>query len=504
MNERKIGIFIGYLNIFLQTLIGFLYVPMLLSFIGKSGYGLYQLIGSFIAYFGVMDFGLSSAIVRYYSKFKSEKNFVGIENLLAISMRFYFLISVVVIVMGILLYYNLECLFRDTLNTNEIQVAKELFILLLFNLVLNITTMVFRAVINGHERFIFLKGLETIQLILQPVFVFLFLNFYPSAVTVAIVQTAFNLFIIIARVYYCFSIIKIKIKFHKWDKELLNGFRVLATSIFIVSLVDKIFYKTNQVVLGSIVGADAVAVYSIAALIYMNYAAISEAVSSVYLPYITKIIGEKDFLQQISSLFIQIGRWQFYMLGLVASGFVIFGNQFIKIWAGNGFEEAYWITLLIIVPFTIDLIQNIGLSIMQAQNKYDFRAKVYFCMGIFNLLLAIPLANEYGGIGCAFATGLTMFLGNGLIMNWYYAKVTGLDIKNFWIQIGKMSIGVIGIMITGYLFNNMFVSQSLFWYSAKILLYTFVYVLVLYKWFMNEMEKTKVNLVLAKLFGCLS
>ena len=53
MNERKAGIFISYINIFLHTLIGFLYVPLLLFYIGSGGYGLYQLIGSFIAYFSI-------------------------------------------------------------------------------------------------------------------------------------------------------------------------------------------------------------------------------------------------------------------------------------------------------------------------------------------------------------------------------------------------------------------------------------------------------------------
>ena len=51
MNQRKIGILVSYINILLQTLIGFIYVPILLYYIGKNEYGLYQLIGSFIAYF---------------------------------------------------------------------------------------------------------------------------------------------------------------------------------------------------------------------------------------------------------------------------------------------------------------------------------------------------------------------------------------------------------------------------------------------------------------------
>lgn len=79
MNERKIGIVISYVNIFLHALVGFLYVPLLLFYIGSSGYGLYQLIGSFIAYFSIMDFGLTAAVVRFYAKYKALNDIAGME-----------------------------------------------------------------------------------------------------------------------------------------------------------------------------------------------------------------------------------------------------------------------------------------------------------------------------------------------------------------------------------------------------------------------------------------
>ena len=66
MNERKIGIVISYINVILHSVVGFIYVPLLLYYIGKSEYGLYQLIGSFIAYFSIMDFGLTAAVVRFF------------------------------------------------------------------------------------------------------------------------------------------------------------------------------------------------------------------------------------------------------------------------------------------------------------------------------------------------------------------------------------------------------------------------------------------------------
>ena len=68
-----------------MSVINILYVPILLYYVGKSEYGLYQLIGSLIAYFSVMDFGLGSTIVRFYTKYKTLNDKLNMENILAIS-----------------------------------------------------------------------------------------------------------------------------------------------------------------------------------------------------------------------------------------------------------------------------------------------------------------------------------------------------------------------------------------------------------------------------------
>lgn len=499
MNERKIGIVISYINIILHAVIGFIYVPLLLHYIGKSEYGLYQLIGSFIAYFSIMDFGLTAAVVRFYAKYKAVNDKIGMENILAVAARGYGIIAVILFVVGVICYINLDIIFSASMTDAELATAKTLFLLLLFNIVITLTTMMFRAVINANEKFLFLKGTETLQMLLQPVLVVLVLNQYPSAVTVAAVQTFLNICLIIARCYYCFAKLKIKIKFHYLNKQLLSDIKKLASSVFVVVLIDQVFFKTNQIILGIVGGTSAVAVYSISSLIYMNYMALSTAISGVYLPYVTEIVAKNEPVKKLSDLFIKIGRYQYYLLALVASGFVIFGKDFISIWAGEDFKEAYCITLLIIIPFTIDLIQNIGLSIMQAQNRYDFRAKVYFVMGIFNLCIAIPLAKLYGGIGCAFATGLSMFLGNGLIMNWYYLKVTKLDILSFWKEIGRISLYVICLTFIGYGLYNYQGMDSITKFIVSITFYTVIYSFVIYIFCMNVEEKEKVLSIFNKL-----
>lgn len=106
-NERKIGILISYINIILHAVIGFIYVPLLLHYIGKNEYGLYQLIGSFIAYFSIMDFGLTAAVVRFYAKYNAVNDKVGMENILAVAARGYGIIALILFIAGVICYVTL-------------------------------------------------------------------------------------------------------------------------------------------------------------------------------------------------------------------------------------------------------------------------------------------------------------------------------------------------------------------------------------------------------------
>jgi len=500
MNQRKLGILLSYFNIALQVIIGFLYVPILLHYIGKNEYGLYQLMGSLIAYFSIMDFGLSAAVVRFYAKYKALKDHIGMENILAISVRGYGAVTVLALAIGFICYSFLDIIFAGSMTVSEIDEAKQIFLLLLLNIVITLSTMVFRSVINAHERFFFLKGMETIQLLMQPILVVLVLQRHPSAFSVAAVQTVLNLVLSGARVYYCFHDLHVKIHFHYWNHELFSEFKKLALSVFAVTLVDQVFWKTNQIILGIISGTTAVAVYSIASLIYMNYMALSTAISGVYLPHVTGMVAKKEPFGRLSELFIQIGRWQYYLLALVATGFIIFGKQFISLWAGPGFEDSYIITLLIILPFTVDLIQNIGLAILQAMNRYDFRARIYSLTGILNLILAIPLGIHFGGIGCAVATGISMIIGNGFIMNWYYAKEIHLAIASFWRQIGRISLVTVVCLVIGYAANVYFWPQGgIGPFILKAVMYTALYMVMIYVFAMNRMEREKIQNILKKL-----
>lgn len=488
-NSRKIAVILSYITIILQAIVGIIYVPLLLGRLGSSEYGVYQLMGSLIAYFSIMDFGLSSAVIRYYSKYLILNDEYNKENILGISRRLYAVVTVVLVLIAFVFYLNMNGIFENSLSSFELAESKKIFILLIFNIMITLMTNIHTAVITAHEDFIFLKMLSIIQVVLQPILVLSLITVQPHAYMVALIQTLLNLVVGLIKVYKAHSKLHMKCKFHSFDKSLFSGLINLSLSVFVISIVDQVFWKSNQFILGVISGTAAVTLYSIAAQIYLNYMPLSSTIQGVFLPHISKMITIGITDKELSQYFIRIGRLQFIVLSLVLTGFIVFGYEFIGLWTQPKYQSAYFIAVLILVPFTIDLIQNIGLAIMQAKDLYSDRAKIYALIAIVNVIMAIILGKMYGAIGCAVATSIAMFLGNGIIMNIYYAKKVKLDIIAFWHNILGFAPSLIVVMLFGFAMKHFFIVSGWMVLFIEIIIFTFVYCVALWLFALNKSEK---------------
>ena len=180
------------------------------------------------------------------------------------------------------------------------------------------------------------------------------------------------------------------------------------------------------------------------------------------------------------------------------SGFILFGRQFISVWAGAGFEDAYLITLFLIVPFTVDLIQNIGITILQAENKLAFRSVVFLIASVVNIAISIPAAVYFGGPGCAFTTGLTFFIANAIIMNVYYARRIGIAIKAFWIEMAKIGFFAVLCTLVGIVFTFIPIASGYINLGIKVAAYLLLFIPVMWFFVLNAYEKNLVKTVMAR------
>lgn len=499
INQLKAGVVLNYVVILLNTLVGLLYTPYMLRMMGQSEYGLYSLVASVISYLTILDLGFGNAIVRYTAKFRAEKKKEEQYEMFGMFLVLYLVIGVVAFGIGLGLYFNVDALFGNTMTAIELDRAKTMMLLLIFNLAFTFPMSIWGSIIQAYEDFVFQKALNIVRIILNTVVMICLLHFGYKAVAMVVVQTIFNVLTLVINCFYCIKKLKIKVYFRKFNWGFLKEVAIYSFWIFLNVIMDRIYWSTGQFVLGAVVGTAAVAVFAIAIQLEGMYMQFSTAISSVFLPKVTAMVATNRSRKEISDLFVRTGRIQYIVLAYILSGFIVFGRQFIELWAGPDYSDSYVMSLLFFIPLTIPLIQNLGITILQARNEMKFRSVLYVFIAVFSLVLQVVLAKYYGGVGCAIAISGALIVGQILVMNVYYQKKQGLDIASFWKEICKMSIVPVVLVTMSMLLLHYSVHITT-WFSliVGILVYSVVYIPSFYCLSMNNEERNLFTSVVKK------
>lgn len=429
--QIKIGSILTYVTIGLQVFLGLVYTPFLTYMLGQSEFGLYSLVTSIISYITLLDFGISQAVIVYTAKAIEKKNKDTEYILYGTFLIFYIIIGIISIACGCFLVNNVDIVFSSSMTPEEIDTARILLIILTVNVSCTFFFSIFNNIIVAHERFIFNQLLNIARYALQPIIMIPLLMLGCKSVALVLVVTGINIGILLANSIYCFCNIKISIKFKRLDNRYLLEIAGFSIFVFLGDLVEKVNTFADNIILGIVCGTMAVAVYAVAMQFVAIYRSLSLALSGVLLPRTSKMETSKASNKDFSLLFIKTGRLQYIVLGLVLSGFILFGRQIIVFMFGVDYQDAYVVACVIMIPITIPHIQTVGINILLSKNKNQFRTLVYTIVAIINIVLSIFLSKCYGAIGASIGTGLSYFLGNFIIMNIYYYKKIHLDIKGF-------------------------------------------------------------------------
>lgn len=491
--QRKLGVVLSYASITINTLVQLLYTPFLISNLGQSEYGLFSLINSIIGYLTILDLGFGNAIIVYTVKYRTNKMYNEEKKLHGMFKVVFSIIGVISALLGFILFLNVNNLFGSTMSSIELDKAKIMMLILTFNLFITFHFSIYSSIISAYEQFIFQKIMSIINTILKPLIMIPLLVLGYKSIAMTIVLTIVNVIILFSNFLFCKKKLNISIKFLGFEKLIFKTIFGYSIWIFLGVIVDKVNWSVDQFVLGSVAGTVAVSIYSVASTINQLFINLSTAVSNILLPKISKMVARNASAEELTSEFIKVGRIQYYVIFLMCSGLILFGKQFINIWVGTSFEESYYVALILIIPICIPLIQNLGLSIMQAMNKFKFKSISTAIMAIINVIISIFLAKRYGAIGAAFGTCFSLVVCNIILINIYYYKSMHLNILLFWKSIIKQTVPFLFPILFIIFFMNFVLIRGIIGLIVYIFIYVLLFGIVSYLFSMNDYEKNIIN-----------
>ena len=500
-NELRIGVVLSYINLALSTAIPLFYTPIMLRMLGQAEYGLYALAVSAVSYLSLLSFGMGSTIIRYISKYRAEKDKASEEKTFGFFFILYCALACIVLICGIIISNNAAAIFDKSLSAGELSKIKTLLIIMTVSSAVSFPCAVFSSITISHEKYIFRKLIDTLPTIVTPCANLLVLYLGHGSVGMALVAAILQVITLPIYIVYCFKKLQVKPQFGLLPRKLVKEMFGFSAFVFLATIVDMLFWQTDKVILGMLVGSTAVGVYNLGGTFNSIVMNLSTSISGVLAPKITGMVVKESTNEELSELFIRVGRLQYIVIALILSGFTVFGRQFIYLWVGPEYEGTFWVAILTMFPLAIPLIQNTGLNIITAQNKHRFRSIVFLAIAILNVISTYLCVPYWGIIGAAFCSCVSYLLGQGLIMNIYYYRVTKLDIPQFWRNILKMSPIPVAMTVLGVFLNQYISASNWITFFLEVIVFSIIYMLLMHWFCFNSYEKSIYMNLLNKVIG---
>lgn len=486
--EIKYGVVLSYALLLINTLYGLLITPSILQYVGNSSYGVYKTISSLSASLAVLDLGLGTTMTRYMAKYNAKNDQEDASNFAGMMFAQFGILAVLFSICGFIIYALIPSIYSNTFSLSEIALAKKLAAILILNMVLRLLENLLSGIAIGYEHFVAAKGVKLVSVILKFSLIFVLLPFVKNIMLVVLLETV----LVSAGIVYFWAYIQkrigIKPQIKQWDRNVFRESMGYTLLMFVQTITVQFNGNVDNILIGAQLGAVSVTVYSMALVIFGMYENLSGSIANIMLPNMAKRIEMNQTPEQLQRGVEKAGKYQFFLLAAALGGFAVLGKDFYLLWLGEGFEDCYWLTLVLIIPVTFPMSQNVSLSILRAQNKMGYRTVTLTLSCVINIVCSLIGLKFLGYWGAAIGTACAT-VSNLVFMNVYYHIHLKFKIfKMFKNIMGRTAIcsliAAVATWISHHWFNSTLIS-----FIVNAGMFMAVYLFLMFVWGMSHEEK---------------
>ena len=334
----KRNIFANYASQIYLTLIGILLIPMYIKYMGAEAYGLIGFFSMLQAWFNLLDLGLSPTISRESARYHG-------GSMTAIEYRRLFralnIIFLSIAALGcIILLYSSQAIATNWLKFTSLPHNDVVFAVQIMAVSVALRWMngLYRGVLSGAERLLWISGFTALIATLR--FIGVFLSMWLCGYT--------------ARVFFIHQLIVAGLEvggFYLMSRELLPKTHDLDTKIgwsfqpvqpllkfsltlAFTSSVWIIVTQTDKLILSGILSLAEYGYFTVAVLVANSITIIGGPISNAIMPRMARLHAEKKY-KEIIDIYRQSTQWISIITGSVTITLVFYSKPLIFAWSGD-------------------------------------------------------------------------------------------------------------------------------------------------------------------------
>lgn len=336
-------------NVF-AALSGFIITPLLINYFGRSEYGIIALAGSINAYMGLMDLGLSSTNVRFFSNWLSKGDTARVRKLMQTCTAFYGVVGIINALILIVAYFYTDQIFNVTPYQDGI--LKNMVIVLAVTAFINWYTSCFGQLISATENVAWVQKLSILTRILTIIAVVITLVFKLSIFQYFVASILAGLLVLpmtiqkVRKEVPCISFLA------KFDLTTFKEILPYSLAVFSFGIFQSVFHNSRTLILGMQGTVEYVTDYGVMAALAGLVSTVSGVFVGALLPSSSRVVaqGDQDAYYRVAY---QGTKLISIALCFCAFGLMTIDKDLIMVYVGKDYVRlAPWLNMWLIATLT--------------------------------------------------------------------------------------------------------------------------------------------------------
>ena len=426
---------------FLLTLVvTLLTTPFIVHSLGDRYYGSWTLIGTFIGYYGLLDFGFSSALTRYVSQALGRHDHHSMNATASTAFVLFGAISVVALLLTAGVVAACPLFISEP---REVGLFRQILLLMGVTVAVGFPFRVFSGILASFLRYDALALISIGRVVGANALVYLFLSAGGGIFALVIINCLASLgeyvsSYVIART----NVPTVTVRLRYFERARVRDLLSYSLKSFVIQIADVLRFRVDVFVIAVFLNVSLITYYSLGSRLIDYFGSCLISMVGFTAPLFSQYEARGDS-ETLRRRFLDLTLLSTTFSVFIGLSIIFYGKQFIQRWMGPGFEGSYYVAVILGVPATIALTQTPGIQLLYGLSKHHYFAISNASEGLLNLVLSIVLVQYYGMYGVALGTALEMIVFKLVVQPWLICRSIDLPLRKYLFD----TIGVTGAKV---------------------------------------------------------
>lgn len=406
-NLRKIvalNTIANYFSLIIKLITAIFLTRIIFLGLGNTSYGFWALLWSIFGYSLLLDFGFGTSVQKYAAEVSVTRDFTTFNRLLSTVTVSYCIMSVIIAATTVFMINYIDILFKFPPGA-DISFYKNVMLFFGIGTAITFPTGTFPEILKGLKKIYVINIITIIYMLLNFAGVYALFKYrfglFELTVFTIFINLLKNLIMWLAVRKY---LPEMEINLKLFSKSLLKNVLTFSIFAYLIMFANMIIYKTDQIVLGFMLGLEAVALYQVGSRLSDMMVQFSSQFQANLTPIAAALYKNREF-SRLNAILTESNR----MIALMATFFFIImtvlAKQILFVWLKVDDSSVTMIAYVMNVSMYILVLFRSGSSkVLLMAQKHKFLSVIAIIESISNIVLSVIFIKFYGAVGVAIGT----------------------------------------------------------------------------------------------------